>query len=181
MIKVQVNYTTTSGEKKTRNITYANPASSNATLKDFAQALYSLTTNTITDIYKIDTAVLLEDDSDDIVTPIVTTGKQSPNLTLSSYSLEPDTNKTITATFSGNGTVSVSSNGTMYFNYQVSGNSITFTASGEALDTMNGVDESYIVTLSETDEYESDTAVVRFYVAGTPYEEEEEEDEDEEE
>ena len=140
--------------------------------------------NYIRSIQSVDNGVNFIDGNGNVVFTLSNSNaveKQDPNLTLSSYSLEPNTNKTITATFSGNGTISVSSVGTYYFNYQVSGNSITFTpAPYEALDTVNGVDESYIVTLSETDEYESDTAVVKFYVAGTTYDEEEDDDDEEE-
>ena len=71
MIKAQITYRTITGERKTRTVTYINPESSDVTIKDFVNALYSLTTNTTGDIYKIDTAILLDDDSDDIVTPIV--------------------------------------------------------------------------------------------------------------
>ena len=71
MIKVQIHYTTIDGVKKSKVYSYVNPAASDVTIKDFANALNSLTTNTTGDIYKIDTAILLDDDSDDIVTPIV--------------------------------------------------------------------------------------------------------------
>lgn len=72
MIKIKITYLTQGGEKKTRSYPYANPNSDNVTLKDFANALFALSDNSISDIYKIDTMVLL-DDSDDIVTPIVET------------------------------------------------------------------------------------------------------------
>ena len=87
MIKVQIHYTTIDGVKKSKVYSYVNPAASDVTIKDFANALNSLTTNTTGDIYKIDTAILLDDDSDDIVTPIVTTEPQSPGLILSPNSL----------------------------------------------------------------------------------------------
>ena len=71
MINVQVYYTTKDGVKKSRKVSYANPNADKVTLKEFIEALYGLTQNTIREIYRIDTAILLNDDSDDIVTPIV--------------------------------------------------------------------------------------------------------------
>lgn len=162
MIKIQVNYQTASGARKTRNITYANPKSDNATLKDFTNALYSLTTNTVKDIYKIDTVVLL-DDSDDIVTPIVVSEKQRPNLTLDKYSLANNsTGDTVTANYDGDGTLSVSSSYYPYYDYTVNGNQIIFTRNKEKAGSL--YTDTYVVTVSETGNYESDTATVTVVV-----------------
>ena len=158
MIKLKINYLTTNGERKTRNIPYANPNASSYTLKDFATALYDLTDNTIEDIYKIDTVVLI-DDSDDIVTPIVTSEKQRPNLTLDKYSLEDNVESdTVIATYDGNGTLSVSNPYYPYYNYTVNGNQIIFTRNKEKAGSL--YTDTYVVTVSETGNYESDTATV---------------------
>ncbi len=58
MLKVQVNYITERGERKSKSISYANPEASNFTLKEFANALYALSTNSVEDIYKIENAEL---------------------------------------------------------------------------------------------------------------------------
>lgn len=174
MIKIQVTYTTANGERKTRYFPYANPQSTNGTLKDFANALYNLSTNTVKDIYKIDTAVLLYDDSDDIVTPIETTGKLNPNLTLDKYTLENNVGSdTVIATYDGDGTLSVSNHNYPYYDYTVNGNQIVFKRNDEPSGSEE-VTDTYVVTVSETADYQSDTATVTVVVGEeNPYDDEE--------
>lgn len=166
MIKLQIHYTTLGGVKKSKTYSYMNPASTDVVLKDFANALNDLTTNTAGDIYKIDTALLLNDDSDDIVTPIVTTGKQDPQLALSTYSLYAPTAGTHTfvvdATYLGDGILSAQIVDDSRYKYSanINGKQITFTKMGLEPGDGSGTD-TFIVSVSETDSYYSDSAVIQ--------------------
>ena len=117
-----------------------------------------------------------------VTTPIVTTGKQDPNLTLNPAALTFNSAndnvefnsygyglETVTAAFSGNGTLSVTPNSGNYYTSlsRIDGNQIVFSLSNEEHGT-NGFTETFVVTLSETDDYESDTAVISYAVAGIP-------------
>lgn len=161
MIKMQVYYTTINGEKKSKIYSYINPESSDVTIKDFANALFNLSTNTTGDIYKIDTAILLDDDSDDIVTPIVTS-KVSPQLSLSANTLSliygEGTNHSsdVTVTRLGDGVISTAFiDGTDCATTSISDTTITFTGSLEGTG-------NYRVSVAESNDYfaESTTLTV---------------------
>lgn len=157
MIKMQVYYTTINGEKKSKIYSYINPESSDVTIKDFANALFNLSTNTTGDIYKIDTAILLDDDSDDIVTPIVQTQQQVQLVTLNPSSLiltAGVAGSEVTVTRHGDGAISVTNYNPTFFNVDVNGNVITVTALAVA------TPGSYelIVNVAETDSYYADSS-----------------------
>ena len=180
MIKVQIHYTTIDGVKKSKVYSYVNPAASDVTIKDFANAMYSLTTNTTGDIYKIDTAILLDDDSDDIVTPIVTTEKQDPQLTATDYDYNED--DYIYINYLGDGKLSFSNIPYGYYIHHDSDNKYELLLGGFTFDPDNDYwsdgydeendewddadeyfDQDITVTLAETDEYYSDTATFNVY------------------
>lgn len=119
MIKLQLNYTDSLGNKKSKTYSYVNNLRTDAELKNFAEAVNDLTTNTLGTVYKIDTNILLDDPSDDIVTPVIesSTALLNPNFSLnptnnaavpmdyeSTQIKDPDT-FTITANHLGNGTL----------------------------------------------------------------------------
>ena len=152
MIKVQIHYTTIDGVKKSKVYSYVNPAASDVTIKDFANAMYSLTTNTT-----------------DIITPIVTTGKQSPNLQLSKSNFTVHRSgdmqgvnyvdsDTVTVSYSGGGTLTVSSDNNAV-TASVSGSTVTVSHSAHFA-TKNGWNDSAAITVTcaESNDYYSDTA-----------------------
>ena len=156
MINVQVYYTTKDGVKKSRKVSYANPNADKVTLKEFIEALYGLTQNTIREIYRIDTAILLNDDSDDIVTPIVQE-QTTRTLTLipSSVTLTEDSSTQISASYLGDDALSstfTSNRHTVV--YEINGKTITVTA-GDTPGTY-----SIPFTLPSTDAYSSVGAVL---------------------
>ena len=162
MIKVQIHYTTIDGVKKSKIYSYVNPAASDVTIKDFANALNSLTTNTTGDIYKIDTAILLDDDSDDIVTPIVEddTGTDT-NLLISSNTVNLAYNSvsstTITATYNGRGTLTAT--GGTHTSTTVNNKVVTITAA--ELD--DDYTDTVLINVSAAGNYYSDTASITVY------------------
>lgn len=152
MIKMQVYYTTINGEKKSRIYSYINPESSDVTIKDFANALFNLSTNTTGDIYKIDTAILLDDDSDDIVTPIVIAEKQNQTVTLNPSSLiltAGGAGSEVTVSRLGDGAITVTNYNSAFFTVNVNGNVITVTALAAASPGAY----NFTVNVAETDSY----------------------------
>lgn len=107
------------------------------------------------------------DGNGNVVYELLTTiKKQSPNLILDKYSLEDNVESdTVIATYDGDGTLSVQSASDpfwCYYNYTVNGNQINFELKHDKDHLFDSIlrEETYIVTLSETDSYQSDTATV---------------------
>ena len=52
-VSIEIDTTTTSGKKNTTNVSYINPQSTNEKLRQFAQMLVALTTDTYVGVTKI--------------------------------------------------------------------------------------------------------------------------------
>ncbi len=138
-------------------------------LSQFQSSLAQINDNTknyVRSIQETDEGLQFLDGNGNVVYSLTTFQKQSPNLILDKYSLEDNVESdTVIATYDGDGTLSVQSvidPFWCYYNYTVNGNQINFELKHDKdhpyVSSRN--EETYIVTLSETDNYQSDTATV---------------------
>lgn len=144
--------TTKNGNKtKTQNITYVNPNAADSDLATFTAALCSLSNNTFVSLNRVDKQELT-----------VQISKPSPELSLDINSVwlnSTGTEVTVTATYLGEGTLSVTlptGITSSHVTYQINGKSITFTK-------VSTYDEEYhdmTISVSGTSEYAAESVTV---------------------